>query len=74
MEVIKNSTVASAGLPATLNSQGDVEVPMEASVTLCHCVVCLAVPPAVVKSFLTLDHHCPALLDILDETLLNSWW
>ena len=31
MDVIKNSTVASAGLPTKLNSQGDVDVPMEAS-------------------------------------------
>ena len=31
MDEIKNSTVASAGLPTKLNSQGDVDVPMEAS-------------------------------------------
>ena len=33
MRVINASTVASAGLPAKLNSQGDVDVPMEASDT-----------------------------------------
>ena len=33
MDVIRNSTVASAGLPTKLNSQGDMDMPMEASDT-----------------------------------------
>ena len=38
MRVMENSTVASAGLPTKLNSQGDVNMPMEASLACCmHC-------------------------------------